>query len=97
VFHLYAWGDNSKSASHKMNLMGISVSDQTVKAIFKDIRNTLFKEFCHMREARRLGGPGCIVEIDESMFGHDSSAERMVNQDEEMTIFDKQVWILGFI
>ncbi len=31
------------------------------------------------------------------MFGHDSSEERIENLVEEMTIYDKQVWILCLI
>ena len=44
-----------------------------------------------------LEGEGYIVEVDVSMFGHDSFKERIENCDEDMTIFDKQVWILKLI
>lgn len=71
VFTLYAWGDNSSTASHRMQILGISVSVQTVKQIFKDVRALLYSEFKLMRDNTRLGGPNSYVEIDESMFGHD--------------------------
>ena len=39
---------------------------------------------------------GKTVEIDESMFHHDSSAERMIgDQFEKMSIYSKQYWVLG--
>lgn len=35
-----------------------------------------YAELCRMREGRRLGGPGKIVEVDESLFCNDAQEER---------------------
>ncbi len=55
-------------------------------------------ELARMRDIRRLGDPGFIFEIDESLFNHDCSRDRLDGTSiQDLTIFDKQGCILGLI
>jgi len=81
---MYCW---SQEFSHKLTMHEVDVSKQTVTDYFNKFRQVCFREF---GQERQIGGPGVVVQIDEThIFTRKYNVGRV--------LVSEQCWVFGGI